>query len=161
LEINYLWGLKFLKGMKIKNIFENTIANIISSIVILLFTPITNILNNMNNSITENLFLNPNFITSVILSVFLVILFQFIRKIYLKMIAIEKQMIAIEEQMIAIKELNSFLLRKIYQQFNEFGLGLKQHGIEIKKIKITETEKMLLKDLPDDIKKELDKFMSI
>lgn len=133
-----------------KTIFENTAANIIANIVCVAILPTSNIISNMENGINAGLFLNPNFIASIIIGIFLIFLLQFCRKLYLT----TKQ----NNSKIKIYE---FLNRKMYHQFNEFGVALKKQGIEVKKIKITETEKILFKDLPEDLKQEINNFLSI
>jgi hypothetical protein len=71
-------------NVSLKPIFENSIGGIISGVVISFLLPTASVIQiqSQTTSSWTTIFLNPTFIASVIVSIFLVILFQFCRKIF-------------------------------------------------------------------------------
>jgi magnesium-transporting ATPase (P-type) len=76
----------------VNNIFHNTLGSILSTIILAVFLPTANVLNNQPIKEKENMFLNPQFIASCIISLFLVILFNLCRYLVLKIDKTEEQL---------------------------------------------------------------------
>lgn len=109
--------MKFLES-----IFYSTMGSIISSIIIFAFLPTSNLISNQNPT---NMFLNPQFIASVIIGIFLVILFQFCRKLFIEIKKTKTETENFRNEIVTYKTYSHFIhlyrMKKLYQGNWQYG----------------------------------------
>ncbi|MFM2018587.1 MAG: hypothetical protein RL007_2243 [Bacteroidota bacterium] len=91
-------------ALKLSSIFENTIGNVLSSLVLLLLLPAATAVqvNTENKTGNEHWYLAPTFLASILIGIFLIILFQFCRRLYIENIKLQEKTKKLETFLISI-----------------------------------------------------------